>query len=241
VEKADQTQSINAPLYTSSEAGNLLLLLGVENLTANLDRGSVVGSTDWENSSTTLALGGREVTKKADEIGLGGGLGLDVIELVVSVVAREGLATRNWGLGGSWVYLLDITIVIWVDDGGYIEPDSGVTPSIERDLSEHTWSVLGALLDGVEVTDPSVWEGDALGFKTLNRNGVNGALTRLWGEVDSALDRILVDELNAVGKDLGGHDGKRNSGGGELHVCGCDFVDLEKDSGIALSWMIDFF
>jgi len=158
------------PPYTSRKAGNLLLLLGVENLTADLDGGSVISSTGWENSSTTLALGGREVTKKADELGLRGGLGLNVIPLVIGVVARESLATRDWGLGGSWVDLLDVAVVIWVDNGRYIKPGSSGTPAIERDFSEHTWSVLGTILDGVEVTDPSVWEGDVLGSKTLNRD-----------------------------------------------------------------------
>jgi len=214
------------PLHISSETGNLLLLLGVENLTADIDGGSVVGSTGWKNSSTTLALGGREVTKKADELGLRGGLGLDIIPLVVSVVARKGLATRDWGLGGSWVNLLDVGVVIWVDNGGYIEPGSGGTPSIERDLSEHTWDVIGTLLNGIEVTDPSVWEGDVLGSKTIDGDGVNGFLTLLWGEVDGALDRILVDEINAVGKSLSSHEGERKSGGGELHVCGFDFVNV---------------
>lgn len=114
------------------------------------------------------------IAEKTDELIGFGGLGLNIIPLVVCVIARKGLAARDRGIGSEGEELLDTVDIIWVDDSGDIEVGHS-SPGVEADFTEHTASIFGSLRDSEPVTYPAGWEGligiaetlDGEGFDTI--------------------------------------------------------------------------
>ncbi|QSZ32798.1 hypothetical protein DSL72_002377 [Monilinia vaccinii-corymbosi] len=168
--------------------------------------------------STNGSLGALEITKKADELGLMGGLGLDVVRLVVGVRTREFLATGDGGSGCKREELLDTNDVIWADDSRDIKV-SQATPGIEANFSEHAFVVGSAGRPGKKVADPLVGEG--LDSCAVAADGDRCELVAFWVgcEDDGAGGVVLVDEVNGAGRGdaCEGCDSGKN-GGCELHL-----------------------
>lgn len=181
-----------------------------------LDLGVDVAGGD--GGQTVLAEG-------ADEVGLGGGLGLDVVGEVVGVVAQEVVAAGGGGLGGGRVHELDAVHVVGVDDGGDVEVGQ-VVPAVEGDLAEHAGGVLGAVRDGVPVADPGLGEVDGGGALGGDLDRVDGGEAGVGDEVDGAVGVVEGLEGDGVGGD---GDGRAEEGekAGELHLEGCVLVFVD--------------
>lgn len=157
-----------------------------------------------------------EVAEKTDELVFLGGEGSDVVPFVVGVRAGEGLAARDGlraVLGHEHLYPV---VVVGVNNGGDVEV--GVAcETVEAELTEHAWLVLGAGGDRVEVSDPGVGEGCISSTHAWDDEGWDLFEGRLRGEVDGSFGVVLVDEVDCVGGSEGCKRGGCEEGSSEMH------------------------
>lgn len=159
------------------------------------------------------------MTQSGDEIGLLGGLGLDIIGVPVGVVARPDLAAGHGPLTLLGPHLLDVVVVIGVDDGGHIEVGQA-DPAVEVDLTEHAGGVGLALLDGPVVADPVVGEGDSLVLLVVDGDGRKLLVSGVGSEGNGAGNTIQSPEGNAGGADGSGGGDEGHGGSSEMHFKG---------------------
>lgn len=163
-----------------------------------------------------------------DDVGLRGGLGLDVVGQPVSVVAWEDLATGHGLLRRLGPHLLDVVLVVGVDDGRDVEVGQAV-PAREVDLTQHARVVRLAILDGVEVADPRLGELDGRVLLVVDDDGGDIGRSRVAGEVDGALDVVEGPEGDSAGAD-GGRGGDEGHGrGSEMHLDGVLWWYFDRD------------
>lgn len=168
--------------------------------------------------------------KGADQVGLRGRLGLDVIRQVVGIGAREEVAARSdQGVGQAGageagrVDHLDAVDVVGVDDGRDVK--EGLTgPAVEGDLAEHARDVGLTGRDRVEVALPVLGDIDDDALESRHDGGGDHTSTGVAGEVDGAVGGILGDQSDSVGSGSKGGAGKEGSKRGELHICGLQSV-----------------
>lgn len=147
------------------------------------------------------------VAHQADNGGLLGAHGLDVVWEVVCVGAGEGLAARKWLLGGLGIHDLDVGIVTGVDNCADVE-EGVVAPGVPGNLAEHAGDIGGAGLNGVPVANPGLGEGLVVDSVGTNGQGWDLSMTGGRGEVDRAGLAVLLDELDDVGcAGSGGEEG----------------------------------
>lgn len=153
-------------------------------------------------------------TEGNDNGAAGGGLGLNIVGIVVSVVAGEGHAARDGGLGVSRVHLVDTSLVLRVDDGGDIKV-GGARIAVECKLGQHTRCVGGTAGVRVRVASPAIRDGniDRLAGRDRSIFDLSSA-----GPDDGAVGAVHGLEGDGVG---GAHH--RGQGGNskvlELHDC----------------------
>jgi len=162
---------------------------------------------------------GRAISKGTDEVVLAGGLGLQVVRVVVGVVAGERLAARHWLHGTSREELLDVVHVIGVDDGRDVEIDQ-IIPTTEVDLAEHAGNVGLAVRDSVEVASPARGEVDSGVPRTADVDRRKLGQVSVAGEVDGTLNLIQGPECDArsAGDSRGGDES--SNGKSETHFDG---------------------
>lgn len=154
-------------------------------------------------------------TEGDDDVVAGGGLGLDVVRVVVSVGAGKGHTARDGSLGIGRVHLVDAGLVLRVDDGGDIKV-SGASIAVEGELGQHARRVGCAVRNRVRVAAPAIRDGDIDRLAGRDRSVRNGSGA---SPDDSAVGAVHGLEGDRVG---GAHH--RDQGGDsevvELHgVC----------------------
>lgn len=137
----------------------------------------------------------RKGAEQADQLAVRGAHSSDVVPLVVSVGAREALASRHGSGAVNGEDLLDPVGVGRVHNGGYIEVGSSCV-AVEAELPEHARDIVSSFGDGVEIPDPAGWEGLIGGLVTWDDKGVQGFEAGLGGEIDGSLGAVLVDEVD---------------------------------------------
>jgi len=147
------------------------------------------------------------ISNQADKFLLLGDLSLLIIRHVVSVGAREGLATRLRRLRALWVEDLNVVVIIWVDDGGDIE-ECLALGAVPGHLAEHAVLLLVLGTECVPVADPAVGEGSSLGLAALQREAGDWWAALLSDEDDLAVDAVLGDHVNCVGSGEGDESSK---------------------------------
>lgn len=200
-----------------------------KNLVLQLDQ--VAGHVLAVGSSVDVALGGRvgaATAQSDDDVGLLSDLGLDIVGQVVGVVAGEGVAARDGGVGGiSGVHQHDVVGVGRVDNGRDIEVGRAA-PALEVDLSEHAGYVLLAGLDSVGVANEASSEVDSNGGTGSDGDGVHALDALAGGDVDGA--------VNVVGRDKG-ESVLGLSSGGESQSSG-DVAEREHVGGVVVGVVV---
>jgi len=143
------------------------------------------------------------VTDGANEILVGGSLGLFVVPVVVGVGTGKELASRRWVLAVSRPDHLDIVVIIRTDDGRHVKVRQ-VTPSVEGDFSQHARVVRFSIDNGVVVSLPSVRKHDLDPLVATNPDGREVGRIGVAAEVHRAVLRVLRDECDRVSHDRGG-------------------------------------
>ena len=165
----------------------------------------------------TLAIS--RPAESADEVRLGSRLSLDIIREVISIIAREDLATRGRRVGALGPQLLDTDVVVGVDDGRNVKVGKTV-PALEGHLAEHTGDARGAVGNGVPVADPALRELGRYGGVALDVDVGKGRVAGIGGEDDGAVGAVLGDEGDGVGGDGDGRGEHAEDDAGELHFDG---------------------
>ncbi len=143
---------------------------------------------------TTLALIA-DGAEEADKLGTISAEGCNVIPLVVSVGARESLASRDGSAAVQGEDLLDALVIIRVDNSRNVEV-SGTSEAIETDLSKHARDVCLAVRNRVPVSNPSCREGLIGGLRAGDHELGNGFEAGVRREDDGALSAVLVDKVD---------------------------------------------
>lgn len=151
----------------------------------------VAGHLGHETTLALIADGAEE----ADKVATIGAEGCNVVPLVISVGAREGLAARDGSAAVQWEDLLDALSIIGVDNSRDIEV-SGTSEAIETNLSEHAGDVCLAVGNGVPVPNPTRREGLVGGLGAGNHELGNGFQAGVGREVDGTLSAVLIDEVD---------------------------------------------
>lgn len=160
--------------------------------------------------------------ERADEVRLGGDLGLDVVPDVIGVIARERLAARGRRLGRGGVHLLDAVVVVGLDDGRDVEVGEAV-PSLEGDFAQHAGDVGLAVRDGVPVADPALGDGGGDLVVAGDLDGVELLVAGAGGEVDGPVGVVKGHEGDGVGGDRKGGGAEDRQNLSELHLDGSRF------------------
>lgn len=183
-------------------------------LVARLDQ--VAGHVLAVGSRVDVALGSRVGAAAAqgdDDVGLVGDLGLDVVGQVVGVVAGEGVAARDGGVGGfSRVHEHDVVGVGGVDNGGHVKVGR-TAPALEVDLGEHAGDVRVAGSDSVGVANEASREVDGDGGTSSDGDRVHGRDALAGGDVDGAVNAVGGDKGEGV---LGLSSGGKSQSGGDV-------------------------
>jgi len=136
-----------------------------------------------------------EVSDQGDEFARVGGLSSDIIGRVIGICARECLTTGNWGIGVQGEDFFNAIMVGWVDNSRHIEVGSTCV-TVEAKFTQHAGNVCCTVGNGVEVANPSCWEGLVCGPRALDFEFGNGRKGILWGKVYGAIGVVLVDEVD---------------------------------------------
>lgn len=134
----------------------------------------------------------------AHEVILVGDLGLNVIRKPVDIVAGEHLTTRHGPRLCGRPHLLDVVVVLGVNNGRDVKVVQ-LVPAREGNLAKHAWDVVLAVLDGVEVADPSIREGNSGVLLAVDLDGLHSRLTSVASEVDSTLNGVEGPEGDCGG------------------------------------------
>jgi hypothetical protein len=170
------------------------------------------------NDVVDAAAGGLDALAEDDgEVALGGGLGSDVVGLVVLGAAGDGHAAGNGRLGLRGVHHDDPVSGRRVDDGRDVE-EVGTAIAVEGELGKDAWDVGLAIVIGVGIASPALRE--LLGDLAVAFNGELVDLSEPLGgsEDDVTSDTVLVDELGAVLRCHQGRESCEEEGLGELHL-----------------------
>lgn len=153
-------------------------------------------------------------TEGDDDVVAGGGLGLDVVRVVVGVAAREALAAGDGRLRVRGVHLVNTRVVVRVDDRRNVKV-GGARIAIEGELRKHARCGLSARRDGEGITDPPCWDGDGDGLASRDSGVRQGGTASPHNGPVGAVHGLEGDGV--VGADQGGQG--QNCQVHVLHIC----------------------
>ena len=118
---------------------------------------------------------------------LGGGLGLDIVGSIVSIVAAIHIALTS-AIRGARVLgreSLHAIEIVGVNNRADVEPGDSI-PTIPSHLAEHARDNIRAFGDRVPVPDPASRECDGVVGQSSNGDGINRGEAFLLSEVNGA-------------------------------------------------------